>query len=374
MYAVNHECAGAWAARAPALADWAWERLVNRCNCWGAYRAELDIGKEYKRQDGATGKLGEQLTVKGTLSRAVLIRHFQGHNRSDIVGLHVAGPDNLSKGGALDIDHHGPQSTAADINWKAAYWWGRELTRLGFHPLLLDSNGRGGFHVRLLLSSPIPADRLYHFLKKLVSNHKDLGFGNPPEQFPKQPDVRRCRKGLGNWLRLPGRHHKRPFWSRVWNGERWLQGHAAIDFILALTGDSPDLIPSIPAAPSVPAPQQSPRNFRITSGSNLTARINGRLRRLPNLCEGQGRDDVAFGFAAWLVRDMGLSDEVALGWLEIWDAGNRPPKGRDRLAEIVRNARDYGQHEIGCALATRSNGVFPTSRPGHYVLRCTVEI
>jgi hypothetical protein len=235
-----------WKARAEELAAWTMGRLVNRLDAWGAYRPAEEIGREFIRSDGSKGTLGEQRTVRGCLTPSVLVRHFQADDRAAVVGLHTAGPDNQSKGGALDIDHHGPTSTAADVNLAAALSWYESLVRRGFHPLLLDSNGRGGFHLRLVLAEAIPADRLFHFLRDLTSEHRQLGFDKPPEQFPKQADVHRCRKRLGNWLRLPGRHHKRPFWSRVWDGGRWLEGHAAIDLILSPTGDPPGLVPGVP--------------------------------------------------------------------------------------------------------------------------------
>jgi hypothetical protein len=44
---------------------------------------------------------------------------------------------------------------------------------------------------------------------------------------------------FGRWLRLPGRHHTRPHFSRVFNDEpwaddKWLEGAAAIDRILSV--------------------------------------------------------------------------------------------------------------------------------------------
>jgi hypothetical protein len=42
-----------------------------------------------------------------------------------------------------------------------------------------------------------------------------------------------------------------------------------------------------------------------------------------------------------------LSDAAALTWLEVWDAGNRPPKGRARLEEVVKNAHAYGTNAYG---------------------------
>ena len=102
------------------------------------------------------------------------------------------------------------------------------------------------------------------------------------------------------------------------------------------------------------------------------------MRRLPNLGEGQGRDDVAFHFAAFLVRDLALDDATALDWLEQWDTGNRPPKGRDRLAEVVGNAHAYGQRPVGCGRepdhVRPTYGVRQGVRPGHCVLHCEVEV
>jgi hypothetical protein len=80
------------------------------------------------------------------------------------------------------------------------------------------------------------------------------------------------------------------------------------------------------------------------------------MAKLPNKGEGQGRDDTAYIFAAWLVRNMGLSDDEALVWLSEWDAGNLPPKGTERLKEIIQNAHSYGRHEYGSANSTEEAG------------------
>jgi hypothetical protein len=75
---------------------------------------------------------------------------------------------------------------------------------------------------------------------------------------------------------------------------------------------------------------------------------------LPNLAEGQGRDDVAYYFAAWLARDLALSDAAALPWLEAWDRRNSPPKGQARLQEILGSARKYGKRPFACGLDSRT--------------------
>jgi hypothetical protein len=349
----------AWARRSQDLADWTWHALVNRTDAWGGYRPLEEVGREYTRTNGTKGRLGDQKTVRGCLTRAILIRHFQAQDRSAIIGLHTADRDNLSKGGGLDIDYHRPSSTRPEVNLHAALWWYGELVRRGFHPLLTESNGRGGFHLRVLLRAAIPADRLYYFLQGLTRDHRQLGFERPPEQFPKQPDVRQCRKGLGNWLRLPGRHPKREFWSRVWDGERWLAGHAAIDYLLAL-GDDAGLIPAAAPAPKAEHSIRCRGVRQVSSSCALPTRIRncdlaGRIRvylsKLPNLAAGQGRDDVAFQFAALLVRDLRLSDAAALSWLMRWDRRNRPPKGAARLLEIIASAHRYGRHAYGSGLS-----------------------
>jgi hypothetical protein len=229
----------AWHARADELARWAWERYVNRTDAYVVYRPQEEIGRTFTRPDGSTGTLGEQRTVHTPLTVARLARHFRATGRSDILVLHTADANNLSKGGGLDIDHHGPTSPPPAVNLQAALHWYRKLVERGFRPLLTDSNNAGGFHQRILLAEPIPADRLFHFLRELTRDHRQLGLGKAPEQFPKQPDVRRCSKGFGNGLRVPGRHHKRDFWSRIWNGSVWLEGEGAVNFLLALRGDRP---------------------------------------------------------------------------------------------------------------------------------------
>jgi hypothetical protein len=334
----------AWTAHANEMAKWAWERLVNRTDAWGGYRPPEEIGKEYVRPDGTKGKLGPQTTHKGNLTLARLARHFRGQSRADVIGLHSTSPANTSLWGALDIDQHGDDPARAEANRLAALHWHGELVRRGFRPLLTESNGKGGYHLRVLLAESIGAERVYHFFRRLTADHCKIGLPKPPEQFPKQADVRRCAKKLGNWLRVPGRHYKHAFWSRVWDGKRWLEGNDAIDFILSLTGDPASLVPNVPRAPAPPRR----RHFHGGQPGNLSARITARLRRLPNLGEGQGRDDVAFRFAAWLVRDLALDDAIALDWLTLWDAGNRPPKGRERLAKIIENAHAYGQRPVGC--------------------------
>lgn len=330
-----------WAACAADLAAWAWERLVNRTDVWGGYVPLEDRGKERVSAEGEVYKLGATLTRparakrgKILLTRAVLERHFRARGPRDVMGLHTTSPEQTSKWGSVEIDHHGEQGTPRELTWKAARGWYAELRHAGYHPLLTDSNGDGGYHLDVIYNRPVPTPDLYHFLRKLTANHFLYGLSAQPETFPKQPRLRPRADGrpvYGNWKRVPGRHHTRDHWSRVWDGDGWLEGAEAAGYILGLTGDPPELLPT---------------------GLELEHRVRGYLAKLPNRGEGQGRDDVAYQFACWLARDMELPDAEALRWLGEWDCGNRPPKGAERLAEILGNARNYGQRPFGAGRLT----------------------
>jgi hypothetical protein len=179
---------------------------------------------------------------------------------------------------------------------------------------------------------------------------------------------------------VPGRHHSREHWSRVWDGARWLGGASAVAFILALAGDAPSLVQDEPSPPAPPAANSRPWRGCVPGGRTqagregagcLADRVAAYMARLPHLAEGQGRDDVAYRFAAFLTRDLGLADGVALDWLRRWDAGNMPPKGPDALAEILANARRYGRRPVGAGLAGGQPG---RSRHGRYTISFSVEV
>jgi hypothetical protein len=144
--------------------------------------------------------------------------------------------------------------------------------------------------------------------------------------------------------------------------------------ILALDGDDPVLVPDTPPEQPAPAPHRS-RAFTVTARGvdNRAARAAAYMSRLPNLGEGQGRDDVAYQFACFLVRDLSLSKDVALDWLIRWDAGNTPPKGKAEMEKVRDNALCYGRRAIGCGLTDTSSCRLRRQRQrGHYTL--TIEL
>jgi hypothetical protein len=341
--------AAAWRRHAPALAEWAWS-LVNRTDVWGGYYAARDEcdGSWHTEQTTHPRRADRGRVL---LAPRVLVRHFSARCTDDVVGLHSTSTSNTSRWVAPDIDRHGDHSPSPAVTLAAALGWYGRLRRRGFRPLLEDSNGAGGFHLWTIFSTPIPTALAYAFVRWLVGDYATHGMTAAPECFPKQPAV--ALGHFGNWLRLPGRHHTRPHWSKVWNGSRWLEGSAAVAFILALDGNDPGLIPA-EVAPEPPPPQsrQGGLPSRACVG-NLARRIHARMRTLPHRREGTGRNNVAYAFGCWLARDLGLGDAVALEWLSLWDRGNHPPLGPECLAEILSNARQYGTHAVGSGLFRR---------------------
>ena len=86
----------------------------------------------------------------------------------------------------------------------------------------------------------VPAAQVRAFGLWLVREWEKFGLPRESEIFPKQD----CIGGkYGNFVRLLGRHHKRRFVSRVWDGKTWRQGEEAIQIILTRKGDPASLIP-----------------------------------------------------------------------------------------------------------------------------------
>lgn len=330
--------AEAWRRRASDLADWAGRRLVNRRDAYGAYTPV-----EVRGTSGRDGRpVPATYTAKQPLSAGVLRRHFLARQSHHVIGLHSTSPEQTCLWGAFDVDRHleetDPGETLATaLRLQEGCW------QCGLTPLLTTSNGSGGYHLRFVFRNPVPCRDLYHLLQTIAEVHDFRG-----EFFPKQPAIK--AGGFGNWLRLPGRHHTRDHWSRVWNRSRWLSGEDAVAYLLAFEGDDGDVVPPAPPPPTPPPTPRRLRQFGDGSAGSLERRIASYAARLPNKSAGQGRDDVAYHFACFLVRDLDLPDAEALAWLSGWDAANQPPKGEKRLQEIITSAHQYGRSAYGAGL------------------------
>ncbi len=221
--------AGEWRSYSRELAGWAMQNLVNRRDVWGKYTGKTD--GDYK---AVTAPFREE-RGKIQLELSSLEKHFKARNRRALLGLHSTSSSYSSKWMVIDLDQHddGDASQVAASNYVAATTWLRTLQQYGFDPVLMDSNGRGGFHLLLLLAEPMDTRLVHAFAEKLTANFAKLGVDEQPEIFPGQGRSRR----YGNWLRLPGRHHTHPHYTRVynddgWDEDKWLDGEEAIQRLL----------------------------------------------------------------------------------------------------------------------------------------------
>jgi P4 family phage/plasmid primase-like protien len=233
----------AWARRAQELAVHFREHWINRTDCFGRY---------YVGKDGQY----KQATAKETPTQELLIRHCKARETADVLGIHTTGfepvdghPDggkSLARWPVVDIDHHGPGEPSGATE-RAAFAWYERAHQIGLDPLLLDSNGNGGFKLYVLFGEPILAARARRLARWLTRDWQDHGLSAQPECFPKQDKITAPGSGrgsFGNWVRLPGRHYRRDHWTRIWDGSEWLAGDAAIDLILQHTGITPLLLPA----------------------------------------------------------------------------------------------------------------------------------
>ncbi len=247
--ASTHEIIGEeWRERATELADWAALRLINRKDVWGQYSVPTpserrETGRTYKAMTlpAKAQRGGDKVTLDK------LTRHFASRRlrKPQLIGLHAKSADATSRWFGLDIDCHEPDATGAqDLarrNLNAVVTWHRKLQNMGYDPLLFDSNGAGGFHLWVLFAQPAPTSDVFEFAQWLISDWEALQLEKLPETFPKAVK----EESLGSWFRLPGLHHTRDHYSSVWVGddgldEPWLNGHAAIDTMLAnVPGPSP---------------------------------------------------------------------------------------------------------------------------------------
>jgi hypothetical protein len=235
------QIAGQWYERAPELADWVMARLVNRTDVWGRYARR-------KSDDASRAVTVPFRDERGKvfLDADSLRKHFRARQPGGQLGIHSAASDLTSRWLAIDIDLHEDDdnlSVSKEGNVAAARGWRQALADRSLDPLLMDSNGIGGFHLLVVFAEPMSTDSVHEFGVRLVSDYERRGLERRPEIFPDQPTWDR----YGDWLRLPGRHHSRPHYTRVWNDEPfaespWLEGHEAIDRILTTRPATPSLL------------------------------------------------------------------------------------------------------------------------------------
>lgn len=316
------------------LAVWVLSRLVNRCDVWGLYRPWIDSdGVEHETMTAPSRKR------RGIdrLDACVLEAHFRD-DRFARVGVHSTSATNTSLYGAIDIDRHdGSAATIAgnlELVRRIVAW----CRVHHYHALVEDSNGAGGFHIWILFDSPAPTRDVYALLQRILAE-----IGAVAETYPKQAQLRSGQ--FGNWLRVFGRHPKRPHYSRILGADgKWLSGEAAVNALLRAPVNGAQLLPAAPGVQQSGIPSCShPLATRcVDSTDDLSRTITAYLNKLPSLGVGQDRNRVGFRFAAFLTGDCRLSDADALVWLSQWNARNVTPYPDSKVAALLADAHAYG--------------------------------
>lgn len=217
-----------WQKHAANLTRWTFERLVVRDDAYGGYYVK----------DGQVRRCKKE----GPLTQEIIANHFGLTSLESVIGLYTTSLDDQCKSLTIDLDRHdGEPGDLVDKNLRLALHQYRVLEDLGFHSLLIDSNGTGGLHLRGFFNELVPAAQVRAFGLWLVREWEKYGLPKPPEVFPKQDTI---GGKYGNFVRLMGRHHHRQFLSSVWDGKEWRKGEDAIQIILSRVGDPASLIPN----------------------------------------------------------------------------------------------------------------------------------
>ncbi len=237
-----------WEDQSDNLANWALTNLVNRYDVWGQYTEKSDVvGKSIS----VVTLPVKDLRGKGDMvSFDKLKRHFRGRKPSDLIGLHCISEKETCRWFAIDLDVHDEKDSSyfSKVNFEAMLNWSDRFRQKLLDPCLIDSNGMGSYHLLVLLDKPYPLELVYDFLSTSTGNFGELRIENKPELFPSSKKL----KSLGKWLRMPGRHHTRPHFSKVWSddlGGKWLEGIEAIE---ALMGAAPMPLPSFEVEKNLP--------------------------------------------------------------------------------------------------------------------------
>jgi AAA domain len=223
----------AWQERAPELAEWALARYFVRTDRFGGYYQDSGGSTLIATMPGPGPK-------EGAVNLKLIERHFRGSRTNSIIGAHTLNTDNMGSYCAVEVDAHEGMEIVPDNNERFALAIDAELRKLGFKPLTYESNGKGGYHVLAFFSSQIKGITLFRFARWLARDFEKFGFDKSPETFPKQAKIEKDK--YGNWLRIVGRHHTREFWPRVWDGKEWIADQQAVDYVLSLKGNDPELI------------------------------------------------------------------------------------------------------------------------------------
>jgi hypothetical protein len=279
---------------AEALADFTLARIVVRKDVFGVSTPE-------KRRTG-----------HAELTKELLTRHYRGLEN---IGAHLISTDNRCLCLVADVDAHDDKADP-EVNWQCVNLIVDTLKTYGLVPLVCDSNGKGGFHVRAFFKKPVAADVAYWLAQQIEGRLKAAGLPKV-EIFPKQGEVN-IDTPYGNWVRFPGKHPKREHYTRVYDFQagRWLEGEAAVKALLGVAGDD---VTELLAAFKVAQPAAEPKSKSKGRNNGQSgaagehqadeAEVRSALFHCPN-------NDLDYD--AWIGRGFALNDWDPVRGLPIW--------------------------------------------------------
>lgn len=329
--------AEAWRARADELATFYFEHFVQRTDAWGGYK-----DPRHRKPDGSD----KTLTHKGILSKSILVAHFSGHRHGNVIGLHPIATDNTCSWFTIEIDNHLGKLELAEVNRAGALAIDNHLLELGLIPRTWKSDGKGGFHIDVILNGRLPSKVVYQFARSITAKFEEFQLPTRPETFPKQDGLREDRP-YGNWVRIPGLHHTHPHWSEYWDGTEFIDGDEAIEWLLSTPESDASIIERLVAElpPDEPAQAESPTTSpadsvwkdrakdvaaalaarpRNSAGADPIVRCRAYLNELPNSVSGDRGHDKVLQAACETFR-FGLSDSDAWQLLEEYNMDRCEP-------------------------------------------------
>lgn len=307
----------AWQVNHQELADWSWERMAVKRDRYGRYAAD-----------------GSARWSVGGLSRESLHGHFNG---AETIGLGITSLDDKCLFVVWDLDNHVSEKST-NVNLEYAIVMRNRLRDMGVQSLIEDSDGKGGIHLWVLFKHPVPASQAYSFAKMVASDFREHGL-EKIECFPKSPTVKNTKKCCGNYIRLPGKHHKREHWSRFWGDDDWLSVSDSVQLLLEHSGNDPALVP---AAASV-TPQKSKCEQLTKPGGLIEGDGNIEMARqhaaeTQGAVAGKSGHDATFRLACELVKGFSLTEAQALKIISAWNETCTPPWSKEELQHKIEDA------------------------------------
>lgn len=317
-----------WQSEAERLSQWCLERMAIKLDRHGCYLAD-----------------GSALWSSSELTQEVLESHFRG---AQTIGLGTTSVNDRCLFVALDLDNHVSEHDD-NVNLSYALVVAERLWSLGFCPVIEDSDGKGGIHLFVFFSTPVKSETAFNFIRSVVKDYKQHKLDRI-ECFPKQRTVSNTKMKCGNYIRVPGKHHKRDHWSRFWKDGQWLPAEDSAAFLLAQSGDDPKQIPAACTEASCGS-KKAVSKFDGES-SQVMSDARRHIQEHPGAIAGKRGHDVTFKMACDLVRGFELSDDDALKLMEQWNKKCSPPWATADLEKKVSDARN-ASGKTGYLLVTK---------------------